>query len=69
MPVAGEDGVKVTEFNASEGPSREQTGRGDWPQRDEKEPKPMAAVGFGAGLRGLVMSLTFIVKPLRLRQT
>jgi hypothetical protein len=50
--VAGVEGVKVTEFNASEGPSREQTGMADWLQREEKEPKTMAAVRPVGGTLG-----------------
>lgn len=41
--MAGVVGVKVIEFNASDGPRREQTGMADWLHRDEKEPKPMVA--------------------------
>lgn len=39
--MAGPEGVKVTLLSASLGPRREQTGRADWLQREEKEPKPM----------------------------
>ena len=39
--MADADGVKVTLLRASLGPRREQTGRADWLQSEEKEPKPM----------------------------
>lgn len=41
--MAGDEGVKVTLLRASLGPRSEQTGRADWLQREEKEPKPMIA--------------------------
>lgn len=39
--MAGVEGVKVTLLRASLGPRREQIGRADWAQIEEKDPKPM----------------------------